>query len=165
MESNIISISGVQGSGKTTVAYHLKSLIPDTVIYDGKRELERYLGNPDKKGTVIIVEYTSSILFPHANLNAATVDRFLNCGLIDKQYFQKGKHFFLDLQSVETQSERLLKRHDRMGKGYIKMIGKEFVHRSKYLRMLSDKGYFTKTICVDGMSIDEITQEIMDEIA
>ena len=51
-----------------------------------------------------------------------------------------------------------------MGEAYIKIIGTEYVHRSKYLRMLSDKGYFTKTICVDGMSIDEITQEIMDEI-
>ena len=41
MQSNIISLSGVQCSGKTTVAQHLKRLIPESVIYDGKREFKR----------------------------------------------------------------------------------------------------------------------------
>ena len=64
MQSNIISLSGVQGAGKTTVAQHLKTLIPKSVIFDGKREFKRYLDNQDKKGIVIIAEYASSILFP-----------------------------------------------------------------------------------------------------
>ena len=165
MESNIISLSGVQCAGKTVVAQHLKSLISESVIYDGKRELKRYLDNPDKQGIVIIVEYASSILFPVGHLDAASTDRFSKCGLIDSQYFQKGKHFFLDLQSEKTQHERLLERHNEYVGGYTQIIGKEYAHRAQYLRMLSDKGYFTKVIVVDEKSIDEITQEIMDEIA
>ena len=54
MQSNIISLSGVQCSGKTTVAQHLKRLIPESVIYDGKREFKRYVNNQHKKGIVII---------------------------------------------------------------------------------------------------------------
>lgn len=165
MRSNIISLSGVQGAGKTTVAYHLRNFIPESVIYDGKREFKRYLNNLDKKIPVIISEYASSILFPHANLNEASINRFLECGLIDRRYFQKGKHFFLDLQSEITQHERLLKRHYGKNKEYVQIIGKEYVYRSQYLRMLSNKGYFTKVICVDEKSIDKITQEIMDVIA
>ena len=41
---------------------------------------------------------------------------------------------------------------------------KEYVHRTQYLRMLSDKGYFTKVIIVDEKSIDKITEEIMEAI-
>ena len=164
MQSNIITLSGAQGSGKTTVAYHLKTLIPDSVIYDGKREFKRYLEDPHKKGTVIIVEYASSILFPIGHLNEGSIDRFSKCGLIDSQYFEKGKHFFLDLLSEKTQHERLLKRYNGIDNGYIQTIRKEYVHRSQYLRMLANKGYFTKVICVDEKSIEEITQEIMDEI-
>ncbi len=164
MESNIISLSGVQCAGKTVVAQHLKRFIPKSVIYDGKRELKRYLDNPDKKGIVFIVEYASSILFPVGHLDGASTDRFSKCGLIDSQYFQKGKHFFLDLQSEKTQHERLLERYNGYDGGYAQIIGKEYAHRSQYLRMLSDKGYFTKVIVVDEKSIDEITQEIMDEI-
>ena len=163
MRSNIISLSGVQCAGKTVVAYHLKTLIPEAVIYDGKRELKRYLDNPDENGTVIIVEYASSILFPVGHLDAASVDRFAKCGLVDKQYFQNGKHFLLDLQSEKTQRERLLERHNGFD-GYARIIMKEYAHRSQYLRMLGDKGYFTKVIVVDDKSIEEITREIMDEI-
>ena len=165
MQSNIISLSGVQGAGKTTVAQHLKTLIPKSVIFDGKREFKRYLDNQDKKGIVIIAEYASSILFPVGHLNEASIDRFSKCGLIDSQYFEKGKHFFLDLQSEKTQHERLLKRHNGKDNEYIQIIRKEYVYRSQYLRMLSNKGYFTKVICVDEKSIDKITQEIMDVIA
>lgn len=165
MQSNIISLSGVQCSGKTTVAQHLKRLIPESVIYDGKREFKRYVNNQHKKGIVIISEYASSILFPDGHLNEASINRFLKCGLIDSRYFQKGKHFFLDLQSEITQHERLLKRHNGKDNEYIQIIRKEYVYRSQYLRMLSNKGYFTKVICVDKKLIDKITQEIMDVIA
>ena len=165
MQSNIISLSGVQGAGKTTVAQHLKKLIPESVIFDGKREFKRYLDNQHKKDIVIIAEYASSLLFPVGHLNEASIDRFSKCGLIDSRYFEKGKHFFLDLQSEKTQHERLLKRHNGIDNGYIQIIRKEYVHRSKYLRMLSDKGFFTKIICVDEKSVDKITQEIMDVIA
>ena len=164
MKYNIISLSGVQCAGKTVVAYHLSSLIPESVVYDGKREFKRYLDNPDNKGIVIIVEYASSILFPVGHLDGASIDRFSKCGLIDSQYFQKGKHFFLDLQSEKTQHERLLERHNGYDGGYTQIIAKEYAHRAQYLRMLSDKGYFTKVIVVDEKSIDEITQEIMDEV-
>ena len=163
MRSNIISLSGVQCAGKTVVAYHLKTLIPEAVIYDGKRELKRYLENPDKKGVVIIVEYASALLFPVGHLDAASIDRFAKCGLIDSQHFEKGKHFLLDLQSEKTQHERLLEREGGFD-GYAQTIMKEYPYRSQYLRMLGDKGYFTKVIVVDDKSIDEITQEIMDEI-
>ncbi len=164
MESNIISLSGVQGAGKTTVAYHLRTLIPESVIYDGKREFKIYLEDPDKKGIVIISEYASSILFPVGHLSEGSVDRFSKCGLIDSQYFEKGKHFFLDVQSEKTQHERLLERNNGLNDGYIRTIMKEYVHRSQYLRMLANKAYFTKVICVDEKSVDEITQEIMDVI-
>ena len=112
-----------------------------------------------------ISEYASSILFPDGHLNEASINRFLKCGLIDSRYFQKGKHFFLDLQSEITQHERLLKRHNGKDNEYIQIIRKEYVYRSQYLRMLSNKGYFTKVICVDKKLIDKITQEIMDVIA
>lgn len=164
MQSNIISLSGVQCAGKSVVAEHLKSLIPNSVIYDGKRELKRYLNNPDKNGIVIIVEYASSILFPVGHLNSVSTDRFLKCGLIDRRHFQKGKHFFLDLQSEKTQHKRLLERTNGTDNEYNKIIGREYVYRSQYLRMLSNRGYFTKTICVDEKSIEEISQVIMDTI-
>ena len=164
MESNIISLSGVQCAGKSTIAYRLKSLIPESVIYGGTRELKRYLDNPDQKGTVIIVEYASSLLFPHRNITSTTADRFSKCGLLDRAYFQKGKHFFLDLQSEKTQYERLLERNFGQDDGYIRTIRKEYVYRSEYLRMLADKGYFTKTISVDDMSVVDITHEIMELI-
>ena len=163
MESNIISLSGVQCAGKTVVANHLGRLMPEAAIYDGKRELRRYLDNPDIKGPVIIVEYASSLLFPVGHLDGTSVDRFAECGLLDSQYFQKGKHFFLDLQSEKTQQERLLERYNGFD-GYARIIMKEYAHRSQYLRMLGDEGYFTKVIVVDDMSIEEITEEIMDEI-
>ena len=89
---------------------------------------------------------------------------FLKCGLIDSQYFEKGKHFFLDVQSEKTQHERLLERNNGINDGYIRTIMKEYVHRSQYLRMLANKAYFTKVICVDEKSVEEITQEIMDVI-
>ncbi len=165
MESNIISLSGVQGAGKTTLAYHLKSLIPESVVYDGKREFKRYLEDPDKNGIVIISEYASSIVFPVGHLSEGSTDRFSKCGLIDSQYFEKGKHFFLDIQSEKIQHERLLKRYNGIDNGYIQIIREEYGHRSQYFRMLANKGYFTKVICVDDKSIDEITQEIMDLIA
>ena len=161
MKSNILSISGVQGAGKTVVADNLHRCIPDSVIYDGKYELRRYLDNPQDKGTVIIVEYASSLLFPVGHLDPSSIDRFLKCGLLDKHHFEKGKHFFLDLQSESIQHERLRERFGN-GNGYTEIIRKEYEYRSQYLRMLSDKGYFTKTIVVDDKSIDEITEEIMD---
>ena len=161
MKSNIISLSGVQCAGKTVVADNLQRLLSNSVIFDGKRELQIYLDNPQDKGTVIIVEYASSILFPVGHLGPSSIDRFLKCGLIDKHYFEKGKHFFLDLQSDGIQHERLIERHGNSNE-YTDIIRQEFVYRSKYLRMLSVKGYFTKTIVVDDKSIDEITQEITD---
>ena len=45
MRSNIISLSGVQCAGKTAVAQNLKRFIPESVIYDGKREFKRYVNN------------------------------------------------------------------------------------------------------------------------
>ena len=164
MRSNIISLSGVQGSGKTAVAEHLRTYIPDAIIYDGKIGFKRYLDNQEEKGTVIIVEYASVILFPDEWLDETSIKRFSKCDLIDRKYFQKGKHFFLDILSEITQYERLLKRHNGIDNGYIQLMRKEYVYRSQYLRMLSDKGYFTKTISVDEKSIDKITQEIMDAI-
>ena len=164
MESNIISLSGVQGAGKTTLAYHLRTVIPESVVYDGKREFKIYLEYPDKKGIVIISEFASSILFPVGHLSEGSEDRFSKCGLIDSQYFEKGKHFFLDVQSEKTQHERLLERNNGINDGYIRTIMKEYVHRSQYLRMLANKAYFTKVICVDEKSVEEITQEIMDVI-
>lgn len=163
MQPNIITLSGVQGAGKTTVAYHLKGLIPNSVVFDGKREFKRYLDNQQTEGPVIIAEYASSIVFPAGYLDPDNTDRFSKCDLIDSQYFQKGKHFFLDIQSEKVQYERLLKREG--GNGYIQTMRKEYVHRSQYFRMLADKGYFTKVIVVDDKSIDVITQEIMDVIA
>lgn len=165
MESNIISLSGVQGAGKTTVAEHLSTYIPNSIIYDGKREFKRYLDNQEETRTVIIVEYASSILFPEKNLDSTSTKRFSKCEFIDVQYFQKGKHFFLDILSEITQYERLLKRHYGVDNGYIQLMRKEYVYRSQYLRMLANKGYFTKVISVDKKSVDKITQEIMDVIA
>ncbi len=144
MESNIISLSGVQGAGKTTLAYHLRTLIPESVVYDGKREFTIYLEDLDKKGIVIISEYASSILFPVGHLSEGSEDRFLKCGLIDSQYFEKGKHFFLDVQSEKTQHERLLERNNGINDGYIRTIMKEYVHRSQYLRMLATKRILQK---------------------
>lgn len=165
MQSNIISLSGVQGAGKTTVAEHLRTYIPDSIIYDGKREFKRYLDNPEETRTVIIVEYASSILFPEKNLDSTSTKRFSKCDLIDVQYFQQGKHFFLDVLSEMTQYERLLKRYNGVDNGYIQLMRKEYVYRSQYLRMLASKGYFTKVISVDEKSVDKITQEILDVIA
>lgn len=164
MKSNIISLSGVQGAGKTAVAEHLRTYIPDSIIYDGKIGFKRYLDNQQEKGTVIIVEYVSVILFPDEWLDERNIKRFSKCGLIDRKYFQKGKHFFLDIESEMTQYERLLKRHNGIDNGYIQLMRKEYVHRTQYLRMLSDKGYFTKVIIVDEKSIDKITEEIMEAI-
>lgn len=164
MRSNIISLSGVQCAGKTVVADQLGRLMPEAAIYDGKRELKRYLEKPDKEGVVIIVEYASALLFPVGYLDPTNVDRFAKCGLIDRQYFEKGKHFLLDLQSEKIHRERLLEREGGLD-GYALTMMKEYPHRSQYLRMLGDKGYFTKIIVVDDMAIDEIAQEIMDEIA
>ena len=164
MKSNIISLSGVQGSGKTAVAEHLRTYIPDAIIYDGKFGFKRYLNNQQEKGTVIIVEYASVILFPDEWLDERSIKRFSKCRLIDRKYFQKGKHFFLDIESEMTQYERLLKRHDGVDNGYIQLMRKEYVHRTQYLRMLADKGYFTKVIIVDEKSIDKIAEEIMDAI-
>ena len=163
MRSNIISLSGVQCAGKTVVADQLGRLMPEVVIYDGKIELKRYLENPDKKGIVIIVEYASALLFPFGYLDPTNIDRFAKCGLVDKQHFEKGKHFLLDLQSEKIQHERLLEREGGFD-GYAQTIMKEYPYRSQYLRMLGDKGYFTKVIVVDDKSIEEITREIMDEI-
>ncbi len=164
MRSNIISLSGVQGAGKSTVAEHLKTHIPDSIIYDGKREFKIYLENQEETGTVIIVEYASVILFPDGYLDPRNTKRFSKCDLIDVQYFQKGKHFFLDVLSEMTQYERLLKRNNGIDSGYVQLMGKEYVSRSQYLRMLANKGYFTKVISVDEKSVDTITQEIMDVI-
>lgn len=164
MQSNIISLSGVQGAGKTTVAEHLKTYIPDSIIYDGKREFKIYLENQQETGTVIIVEYASVILFPDGYLGSRNTKRFSKCDLIDVQYFQQGKHFFLDVLSEMTQYERLLKRNNGIDSGYVQLMRKEYVYRSQYLRMLANKGYFTKVISVDEKSVDEITQEIMDVI-
>ena len=164
MRSNIITLTGVQGAGKTTVAYHLRSLIPDSVIYDGKREFRRYLENQQDNGIVIIAEYASSIVFPVGHLSEGSIDRFAKCDFIDSQYFQKGKHFFLDVLSEKTQHERLLKRYGGIDNGYIQLMRKEYVYRSQYFRMLANEGYFTKVIVVDDKSIEQITQEIMDEI-
>ena len=59
-----------------------------------------------------------------------SIDRFSKCGLIDSQYFEKGKHFFLDLQSEKTQHERLLKRHNGKDNEYIQIIRKEYVYQT-----------------------------------